>query len=100
MDLYTVAVVVLVAIIAYLIFRLLKQKVPARKKSVVTASDKKEMSPTKNIVVALFFLGSFGAFVGASAASMMVSVATGYGFILFLLSFILFIIGLVLVIKK
>ncbi len=34
MDLYTVAVVILAAIIAFLLFRLVKQKVPKRKKSV------------------------------------------------------------------
>ncbi len=54
---YTVAVVVLVAIIAYLIFRLLKQKVPARKKSVVTGDygGKKEVRSSRNIGLVLLY---------------------------------------------
>lgn len=54
---YTIAVVILAAIIAYLIFRLLKQKVPKPKKSISTG-DYEGNKVIRNIAIIIFATGA------------------------------------------
>ncbi len=91
---YTVAVVILVAIIAFLIYRLLKQKVPKPKKSVKSHVANKMMTTIFWISIACLVIGIilFSLGFGTGMGGLQVSST------LFSLGIPLIIIGIVLII--